>query len=803
MAQDFVPDSDFKPDSVASAQTPANSPGFIPDDKFQSDDEKYGSLPQQALAGIEGAAKGVAGPLAPALEQATGLTTGADIRARAETNPVTHGLSEATGFVGSMFAPEVKGLTSLGSVVGNIGEHAASLLPEATSTISKIAATGVKTGAEMAALAGSDELSKMVTGDPNQTLGTAAINVGLSGILGGIGGITLGAVSPLWKKASNVIGAEKVASDYMGETKFINENPDMLTGAAQEVMGRMAEADQILNGGLKGQAIAQTLPEATPDNLAKIDTHLQEVASEGAKRIEDAGKNSYLKNKVPLLTQDLSDFESAITDPNSSVQSKWDALDDYKRASQAHADYNVITGGAEEKAVSKWIKPFNVMLREAAENPKVWGEAGNVQKTVNKAAAELFQAQKDFLPKVTGKELGERVADPTKIQTILNQAGTGKGALRQNAVKNYLEATQNAADAINAAHVDNGLEAPLASKLNPTPVLDHALGTPVTPGVELARWANKNGSRLLGNAVGESAAGVAGGGLGALVGHPLVGAWMGERVLGPIFSAIAKPLAETAINAEAARASVDYVGNVVKGQKTLSDTIGKFFKPGGEVLSKDLIPDEESRQKLQKSLDHLKKPENALKVAGSLGHYLPDHAQVAAATAATASNYLNSLKPNPQPASPLDKVPPISRDQQNKYNRALDIAQQPLLVLKHAKEGTLLPQDVQSLQTIYPGLHSAIVNKLTESMIDNKAEGRPIPYAQRTSLSLLMGTPLDSTQMPQSMQAVIVSQGTQQMAQQMGNKSQHKASGVELKQINKVAQMYQTPLQARELEKRS
>ena len=179
----------------------------------------------------------------------------------------------------------------------------------------------------------------------------------------------------------------------MGETKAIQEitggaNPVDL--ATQEINGRLAETDQILNGGLKGQAIAKTLPEATPENLQAIDEHLFGIAGEAEKRIGKAADNAYLKGAAPKLQQDLREFQEVITNPQASIEQKWDALDQYKRASQGHANYNVLTGGPEEKELSKWIKPFNATLKEAAEDSDVWGEAGNIQKTVNAAASEMY-----------------------------------------------------------------------------------------------------------------------------------------------------------------------------------------------------------------------------------------------------------------------------------------------------------------------------------------------------------------------------------------------------------------------------
>lgn len=803
MPSNFIPDGQFKPDELPSqqpSQTVAGgaSASFIPDSQFVSDEDKYGSTGQQIGAGLEGVARGVAGPLAPAAEEALGVPA-EDIRGREKANPITSGLGEGAGFVGSLFVPEVKAL-GLAGQVANVGEHVAAVLPKATSVIGKLAQTGVKAGAEMAALQTSDELSKMVTQDPDQTLGTAAANIGLSGILGGAGGVAIGAVSPLFSKASNILGIQKVASDFMGETKAIQEAGDPVVGATKELSSRIDEAENMNKVFFqqKPDLIAKTLPEPTPENLAKVDGQVQDIFDKMTSRIDEAEKSVKTKAAVPYLREDLTNWlDRAI---GGDMTDKYLATNKLKQDLASYAKWGLDEEGSAKAALGAELSSY---IRPALEDTKVWGAAGDIQKETNKAISEMFDATKDFRPQVTTATMGERAVDPAKVQSLINQTNAGKISRKASVVGNYLDATQKAADTINKVHIENGLESPIASQFNPTPILDHALNTPVTPGVALARWANKHGSSLLANAVGETGAGIVGGGLGALVGHPLVGAWMGERVLSPIFSALAKPLAENAINTEAAKATVDYLGNVVKGQKVVDGAVKGLFNSKSEVIAKDLIPDEASREKLTKSLGHFSNPANAINVGGAIVHYLPGHAQAAGAMGASAQNYLYSLKPNPQPISPLDSSPPPDKSQLATYNRALDIAQQPLMALKHAKDGTLLPQDVQTLQTIYPGLHKAIVQKLTNELIQHKSDGNQLPYHQRQSLNMLIGgAPLDSTMTPGSMQAVIAAAGTQQMNKQ-AVQSQKKASGSELSQINKVNALYQTGNQAREAQKRS
>lgn len=791
------------PASISTSDQQNGIIGNINDAGVQSQDEYFGTPGQQLAAGVEGLGKGVLGPIAPFVERSFGVP-GSDILAREHANPITHAAGELTGFAGSTLIP---GLSEYGLAagVGKIGEaaQAAAGLGEAAG-FSKIAATGIKAGAELTALGASTELSKMVEGDPDQTLGSAAINIGLSGVIGGVGGAALGSISPLWDKTKNILGVDKLATDFMAETKAIQDAGDPLSTATNELKGRIAEADNIWKtmSDTKPEVLQKAMPAPTAGNIAKVDAQIQSIYDTANSALKKADQSIKTKSAVPFLYEDLSNFQDAVTAPNASLAEKFTALNKLKTDYAGYAKWSATEEGSAKAALGRTLS--NV-IRPALEDTSVWGAAGDVQKVTNEAISNMIDATKDFKPQVTSKLLGENDVAPEKVQTFLNQTNAGKASRKANVISNYLDATQKYADAINQVHLDNGLEAPITSKLNPTPVLNHALGTELTPGVALARWANKRGAAALGTAVGEAGASTIGGGLGALVGHPLLGAWAGEKVLGPIFSALAKPLAENAVDTSAAKSAVDYIGNAIKGQKVLSDSVSNVFSKGTEVLTKDLIPDQESRNKLDKSLSYFNEPGNATKVAGSLGHYLPQHATAAAVVASNGANYLNTLKPTQAVTSPLDNPPPIDRAAQAKYNRALDMAQQPLLALQHAKNGTLLPEDVQTLRTIYPALHDAMITKITNALIDHKSQGGTIPYKQKVSLNMLIGgNPIDGTMTPNAMQAIILSSGAQQAGQQAEKASKPKnATGVALRQINKVNALYQTPQEARTESKRS
>lgn len=242
----------------------------------------------------------------------------------------------------------------------------------------------------------------------------------------------------------------------------------------------------------------------------------------------------------------------------------------------------------------------------------------------------------------------------------------------------------------------------------------------------------------------------------------------------------------------------DYHDSYKRGHKAINHHMKSMLghaKHEIQDVSKD------TRSELKNHLDDLKvNPEKILDVGGDIGQQLPAHAAQLGAFAGTAVNYLESLKPMRAKANPLDHLSKNDKYEENKYNRNLDIAQNPMLIVGHVKDGTLMPQDLQTLSTLYPQLHKTLVDKAGEELINSQTKGIEIPYKQKMALSMLVGQPLDSTMTPQSMQAIIKSQALQQTHLQT-RQNPKKATGVELKQINKVNDLYATDLQDRQIDK--
>jgi len=160
--------------------------------------------------------------------------------------------------------------------------------------------------------------------------------------------------------------------------------------------------------------------------------------------------------------------------------------------------------------------------------------------------------------------------------------------------------------------------------------------------------------------------------------------------------------------------------------------------------------------------------------------------------------YLKNLKPQGQQLGPLDKPVPPNKQDEYQYNRQLKIAEKPLSILHSIKNGTASPLDMQTLGTLYPELTKALTKTAFEKLVEAKLKGTTITRKQKLGLSSLLNQPMDATQTPQAMQAIIASAPVQQQPQ-----AKKPPTAQTQKTIDKATSIEATPDQARQMDKKA
>jgi hypothetical protein len=244
------------------------------------------------------------------------------------------------------------------------------------------------------------------------------------------------------------------------------------------------------------------------------------------------------------------------------------------------------------------------------------------------------------------------------------------------------------------------------------------------------------------DAVGAAVGSAIGGPLGAVAGFVSGKAAANARDL-----AIEKFIQSVVMSPEA-KGAVALAKATVAGEKLAKKAVKAVFQTGKDVMPAAVIPMGAHRERLSKLVGlYESQPEKVLELGANSP--VPEYSEAFVATTTRAVQYLSSIKPDEAPKNPLDAKQPVSAYQKAEYNRALDIAQQPLAVLDYIKKATLTPQDVGTLKAIYPAVYKKLSQELISGVMEAHAKEEMIPYQTRMQLSLFLGQPLDSTMTPE------------------------------------------------------
>lgn len=336
------------------------------------------------------------------------------------------------------------------------------------------------------------------------------------------------------------------------------------------------------------------------------------------------------------------------------------------------------------------------------------------------------------------------------------------------------------------------------------PKIEMASETPNRAMVKSSTLGKDIAQAILDNAPNAASEGL-GAGLGAALGHATgipgagwAGALLGERALSPmlrsIIPAIGKRIMDMGISGPGFMSAINAMELAVKGRLLVEKAANSVFQSGIDLQ----IPSKQEKAALDAKVRTLQNDPKSAQVAidNNLGHYMPEHAMGLGQTVGNSIQYLNSQRPVEEKQSPLDSKPAANNIIKANYDRALELAQQPLLVMKNIKEGNLTSMDIKHIANMYPALYEQMKTQLLDSMTAHLSKNNTIPYKTRLGLSLFMGQPLDSSMKPQS---ILASQPAPQQVPQgaPGVKNQKHS----MSNINKLASLDATPLQAREANK--
>lgn len=158
------------------------------------------------------------------------------------------------------------------------------------------------------------------------------------------------------------------------------------------------------------------------------------------------------------------------------------------------------------------------------------------------------------------------------------------------------------------------------------------------------------------------------------------------------------------------------------------------------------------------------------KSLGDLGDHAPKTAQAAINTTLTGLNYLaGKLPPSRQDSFSLQpqfqKGTRASDAEISQFMRYAQAVDDPLIVLREAKTGTLTRDHVDAVKNVYPNLYAEMQTTVMRYVVDSKQE---LPYDRRVQLGILLDIPTDKSLSPAFMRAI---QATYSDAEKAGAES--------------------------------
>ncbi len=175
-------------------------------------------------------------------------------------------------------------------------------------------------------------------------------------------------------------------------------------------------------------------------------------------------------------------------------------------------------------------------------------------------------------------------------------------------------------------------------------------------------------------------------------------------------------------------------------------------------------------------LNHATNPEGLIdhlsQATEGISQYAPNSTDAFSAAVGRGVQFLSTKVPTPQKNAPLDPELPPSKADITKFNRYAQIVDKPVSILQHVKNGTVLPQDIETLTAVYPTLYQNMQQAVMDKMITHatKTPVWEIPYKTRIGLSQFLGQNLDSSlssQSIQSSQLALASAAQEQAQKQM------------------------------------
>lgn len=393
-------------------------------------------------------------------------------------------------------------------------------------------------------------------------------------------------------------------------------------------------------------------------------------------------------------------------------------------------------------------------VRSSLHQSPVWGEVANRMAAVDLLNHELINARKALRKggsAVFEKTVGSGAyatykVSPTKVETWLNQVGSLRDDARAEHLAEYMDRAKALVNEYHqsVSHVPTTARgtSELSSLIDKTGrvVQDVRQQAEATKLLKEMREPGMEASVLAGvakPALG-SLLGPAGTAVGAL--HAIYGFTKNVPAVVNTLSALERSSVRTQ------RAITVAASTIARGSEK-AFYVGRGEAAAGMAKVFGLSPEkmEQRFASVSGQLERLRNPALLQRVLDAQAAGLdgaPQTAQNLQTTTSMAISFLNSKLPRPEFSGMLGTPRQLSTAEMAKFMRYYSAVEDPHSVLKQIASGTLTPEAVEAVRTVYPSFYAATVLELHSQISRNPSR---VPYQTKMMLSMYFGEDVDRT----------------------------------------------------------
>lgn len=394
-------------------------------------------------------------------------------------------------------------------------------------------------------------------------------------------------------------------------------------------------------------------------------------------------------------------------------------------------------------------KDINGMLH----NPEVFGAAGQAlaehddilskyYKYVNPQGGKLKTPFEKAFMTVTGDgPNAKKIIDPKKLELAFKSKETIKGSEKMRLLDNYYSTIKDLPDHIEKSYSNVPNERFESSSLKKI-IQDSKANSGEASSKYLEAKKNSKNGLGVGDYVTSAIA----------YNHPILGA----AIQG--YKLYTKPIEQLNKLAQIERMAGKVTMGIGRGAKAIFDPSVRALDKARNIGAKIYTENKADHKELSEKLSELQNDPSKLMdlISQNTEHFqdaAPQTADGLSMTAARSLQFLASKLPNRPNANPFDTPYEPSDSEIAGFNRYKNVVENPLVALDQIKLGTIMPETIETLSTVFPKLYDEMKSSVMEQASNMLAKKKPIPYQTKQALSMFLGEPLDASFTPPAVMA--------------------------------------------------